>query len=180
MNENMLPIFLLVGLVLLIVLWDARSRPRNRPRQPQRRSAHPVPPVSVSSAAVLPAEGASSAPPISAPSAVAPPAPLLDPNDPLVRRCAEIEAQFASTSAAIDALPRSLSDHVAMRAVVMAAQSELTDIRRALPAGSLKSQSVLFRQLNQLDRQFVSVRADAQLISVSYADYAQLLEQLRA
>jgi hypothetical protein len=61
----------------------------------------------------------------------------------------------------------------------MAAQTELSQLQRSLPVSNFGARSVLFRQLDELPQQFARLRDGAQLISVSYASYVQLVEHLR-
>lgn len=181
MSEHDLSIILIVvALALGLYLWsihqrldDRTSRSDSRPLRTAPRRVRPpmephVPPI----VAPVPRE------PTPSPETTAPVLPP-DPNDPLVRRYAEVAGLVDPTFVAVNALPESLNDRVAMRAVSMAAQNELNTIRHALPADNLRSQSVLFRQLDQLAQQFASLRANAQTIAASYASYVQLTQQLR-
>jgi hypothetical protein len=80
---------------------------------------------------------------------------------------------------AIDALPESFRERVAMRAVAMAAQNELSQLRRSLSVSNFGARSVLFREFDELAQQFAGLHASAQIIAGSYASYVQLIEQLR-
>ncbi len=171
MNDQDLVIILVISVFAVgSYLWSVRQR--NRPRthrpdpEPSQKSLRP----------------AQTVPPPKPPTPNAPlpiPPALPDPNDPLVRRCVEVAALVEPMFAAIDALPKTLREQVAMRAVAMAAQNELSKLRRRLPVSNFGARSVLFRELDELAQQFAGLHASAQIIAGNYASYAQLIGQLR-
>jgi hypothetical protein len=126
---------------------------------------------------VLPPKHHTPGVPLTTPTAALPAPP--DPNDPLVRRYAEVAALVEPMFSAIDVLPESFRERVAMRVVAMAAQNELSQLRRSLPVSNFGARSILFRKLEEIAQQFAGLHASAQIIAGNYASYAQLIEQLR-
>jgi hypothetical protein len=139
-----------------------------RPIESPRTAAPLVPPAprpTVRAPAVPPASKTTAAPP-------------LDPLDPLVRRYNDVTALLALAFVAVDGLPSTLDDRVAMRTMAMVIELTLKEIRQGLPTSNPGARTAYATQLDKLDRQITSLRVSAQNIATSYASLQELLARL--